>query len=166
MGPFARGSRFPETLRGKTALNTRNFFSELKRRNVYKAAVAYAVVAWLLIQIATQTFPFLQIPDWALRLVIMLLVLGFPIALILAWAFEMTPEGLQRTCESDVTPALSTRAQAATAHPARSPHAIALLPLENVAGQPSEEYFADGMTEALITDLAKIRGLRVISRGQ
>jgi len=69
-----------------------SFFRELKRRNVYRVAVAYAVVAWLLIQIATQTFPFFDIPNWAVRLVVLLLVLGFPVALVLAWAFELTPE--------------------------------------------------------------------------
>jgi hypothetical protein len=78
-------------------VNLSNLFIELKRRNVYKVAIAYAVVAWLLMQIATQVFPFLEIPNWAIRLVIMLLALGFPIALILAWAFELTPEGIKRT---------------------------------------------------------------------
>jgi hypothetical protein len=80
-------------------MNPRNFFAELKRRNVYKVAVAYAVVAWLLIQVATQVFPFFEIPNWAIRLVVLLLILGFPIALILAWAFEITPEGIVRTEE-------------------------------------------------------------------
>src|SRR5580700_6309687 len=70
-----------------------NFFSELKRRNVYKVAVAYAVVGWLLAQIATQIFPFLEIPNWVVRLVIVLIAIGFPIALVIAWAFEATPEG-------------------------------------------------------------------------
>src|SRR6187200_1334449 len=77
-----------------------SFFSELKRRNVYKVAVAYAVVGWLLVQIATQTFPFFEVPNWTVRVVILLVVIGFPIALIIAWASELTPEGLQRT-ESD-----------------------------------------------------------------
>ena len=76
-----------------------NFFSELKRRNVYKVAVAYAVVAWLLIQVATQVFPFFDIPNWAVRLVVLLLALGFPVALILSWAFEITPEGIKRESE-------------------------------------------------------------------
>ena len=79
-----------------------NFFGELKRRNVYKVAVAYAVVAWLLMQIATQIFPFFEIPNWAVRLVVLLLILGFPVALILAWAFEITPEGIKR--ESEIAP--------------------------------------------------------------
>jgi len=68
-------------------VNPKNFFAELRRRNVYKVAIAYAVVAWLLMQIATQVFPFLEIPNWAIRLVIMLIVIGFPIALVIAWAF-------------------------------------------------------------------------------
>src|SRR6476646_7721897 len=74
-----------------------SFFAELKRRNVYKVAVAYAVVGWLLIQIATQVFPFLEIPNWAIRLVIALIAIGFPIALVIGWAFELTPEGIKRT---------------------------------------------------------------------
>jgi serine/threonine-protein kinase len=77
----------------------RNFFRELKRRNVYKAAVAYLVASWLLIQIATQVFPFFEIPNWAVRLVILLLILGFPAALIFSWAFEITPEGIKRESE-------------------------------------------------------------------
>jgi TolB-like protein/Tfp pilus assembly protein PilF len=74
-----------------------NFFSELKRRNVYKVAVAYAVVGWLLVQVATQVFPFFEIPNWAVRFVVLAIVIGFPIALVIAWAFELTPEGLKRT---------------------------------------------------------------------
>src|SRR6476469_1559137 len=76
-----------------------NFFAELKRRNVYKVAVAYAVASWLLIQIATQVFPFFEIPNWAVRLVVIILSIGFPIALILSWAFEITPEGIKRESE-------------------------------------------------------------------
>src|ERR1700731_435854 len=79
-----------------------NFLAELKRRNVYKVAVAYAVVSWLLIQVATQVFPFFEIPNWAVRLVVLLLILGFPVALILSWAFEITPEGIKR--ESEIGP--------------------------------------------------------------
>ena len=78
-----------------------SFFAELKRRNVYKVAVAYAVVAWLLMQVASQIFPFFEIPNWIVRLVILLLVIGFPVALIIAWAFEVTPEGIKRTEAAD-----------------------------------------------------------------
>jgi TolB-like protein len=79
-----------------------NFFSELKRRNVYKVAVAYAVVGWLLVQVATQVFPFFEIPNWAVRLIVLGIVIGFPIALVIAWAFELTPEGLKRTEDVDL----------------------------------------------------------------
>src|SRR6202051_4180728 len=81
-----------------------NFFAELKRRNVYKVAVAYAVVGWLLAQIATQIFPFLEIPNWVVRLVIVLIAIGFPIALVIAWAFEATAEGIKRTQVADAMP--------------------------------------------------------------
>src|SRR5438132_7922425 len=74
-----------------------NVFAELKRRNVYKVAVAYAVVGWLLVQITTQVFPIFEIPNWALRLIVLVIIIGFPIALVIAWAFELTPEGLKRT---------------------------------------------------------------------
>src|SRR5215467_7425204 len=77
----------------------KNFFAELKRRNVYKVAVAYLVASWLLIQIATQVFPFFEVPNWAVRLVVLLLILGFPAALIFSWAFEITPEGIKRESE-------------------------------------------------------------------
>ena len=79
-----------------------NFFAELKRRNVYKVAVAYAIVGWLLVQVATQVFPFLEIPNWVVRLVIVLVAIGFPIALVIAWAFELTPEGIKRTEDVDL----------------------------------------------------------------
>src|SRR6476660_1060305 len=78
-----------------------SFFVELKRRNVYKVAIAYAVVGWLLKQVATQVFPFFEIPNWAVRLVVLAIVAGFPIALVIAWAFELTPEGLKRTEDVD-----------------------------------------------------------------
>src|SRR6516165_2509672 len=86
-------------------MNPKIFFGELKRRNVYKVAVAYAVVAWLLMQVSSQIFPFFEIPNWAVRLVVLLLIIGFPVALILAWAFELTPEGIKRA--ADVNPGRS-----------------------------------------------------------
>ena len=84
-----------------------NFFAELKRRNVYKVAVAYAIVGWLLVQVATQVFPFFEIPNWAVRLVVLAIVIGFPIALVIAWAFELTPEGLKRTEDVDACDAVA-----------------------------------------------------------
>jgi TolB-like protein len=101
MGSFAWRPAFPKALRGKAPVNARNILTELKRRNVYKVAAAYAVVGWLLIQVATQVFPFLEIPNWAIRLVIFVTAIGFPIALIIAWAFELTPEGIKRTEAAD-----------------------------------------------------------------
>jgi TolB-like protein len=94
----AKGKRYP----ARTGMNRRNFFAELKRRHVYRVAIAYAVVAWLLVQVATQVFPFFEIPTWIVRLVVLLTVLGFPVALVVAWAFEMTPEGLKRA--GDIAP--------------------------------------------------------------
>ncbi len=173
----------------RQAVNPRKFFSELKRRNVYKVAIAYAVVAWLLMQIATQVFPFLEIPNWAIRLVIMLIVIGFPIALIIAWAFELTPEGLKRTEFADELPKKPVRSRAwiyvvviagvisaslfflgrYTAPnkqgwradlPGKS---LAVLPFANLSGNPENAYFAAGIQDEIITRLAKIAQLKVVS---
>src|SRR5713101_4244563 len=95
-GSGSRPGRSAVDERGRESIN---FFAELKRRNVYKVAVAYAVASWLLIQIATQVFPFFEIPNWAVRLVVLLLIAGFPVALIFSWAFEITPEGIKRESE-------------------------------------------------------------------
>ncbi len=174
----------------KQAVNPRNFFSELKRRNVYKVAIAYGVVAWLLVQIATQVFPFLEIPNWAIRLVIMLIVIGFPIALVVAWAFELTPERLKRTESADELPKKLARSRAwiyvvviAGAISAglffvgryTAPNkqggpigvvtkSIAVLPFENLSHDPDNAYFADGIQEEILTRLSKIADLKVISR--
>src|SRR5207244_6846996 len=94
---------FPYTTLFRSAMNLRTFFAELKRRNVYKVAVAYAVVGWLLVQVTTQVFPIFEIPNWALRLIVLAIIIGFPIALVIAWAFELTPEGLKRTEDVDLT---------------------------------------------------------------
>src|SRR2546426_12020172 len=88
------------------------FFAELKRRNVYKVAVAYAVVGWLLIQVTTQVFPIFEIPNWAARLIVLTIIIGFPVALVLAWAFELTPEGLKRTEDVDLATQPHTKSHA------------------------------------------------------
>jgi TolB-like protein len=169
-------------------VNPRNFFAELKRRNVYKVAVAYAVVAWLLMQIASQIFPFFEIPNWAVRFVVLAIIIGFPIALILAWAFELTPEGVKRT---EVADAAHERSRAAVwiyvvaigaalsvglfvlGHymapnkqsglaelPGKS---LAVLPFANLSGNPENAYFAAGIQDEIITRLAKIGQLKVVS---
>ncbi len=132
-----------------------NFFAELKRRKVYRVAIAYAVVAWLLIQIATQVFPFFEIPNWAVRLVIVLLVLGFPVALILSWAFDLTPKGIIRTTDAIPKPRLDA------AVPEKS---IAVLPFENLSDDQQNTYFADGIQDDILSSLAKVADLKVISR--
>src|SRR3989440_1309702 len=168
-----------------------NFFSELKRRNVYKVAVAYAIVGWLLVQIATQVFPFFEIPNWAVRLIVLLIVIGFPIALVIAWAFEMTPEGLKRTGNVDLAAAAQRPRHRAwvfviiiagamslglfflgriTAPNKQSGanevslKSIAVLPFENLSSDKENAYFADGIQEEILTRLAKIADLKVISR--
>jgi adenylate cyclase len=169
-------------------VNPRNLFAELKRRNVYKVAIAYAVIAWLLMQIATQVFPFLEIPNWAIRLVIMLLALGFPVALVIAWAFELTPEGLKRTEVADAEPGKASRnkawiyvviiagaisvgvfclgrytssKQSGAELPAKS---IAVLPFDNQNRDPDTDYLSDGIPESIINSLSQLPQLRVMAR--
>jgi hypothetical protein len=91
-------------------MNLPAFFDELKRRNVYKVAAAYVVAAWLLVQVATQVFPFFDIPNWIVRLVVILLIFGFPVALVLAWAFEITPQGVKRARDVDPNKTVSRAA--------------------------------------------------------
>jgi TolB-like protein/Tfp pilus assembly protein PilF len=171
-------------------MNLEKFLTELKRRNVYKVAVAYAVVAWLLIQVATQVFPFFEVPNWAVRFVVLLIIIGFPIALVIAWAFELTPEGLKRTEVADALPAprsrsrvwiyvvliagalsaglfflgrftASTKQSVLAEVPSKS---IAVLPFDNLSRDPDNAYFASGIQDEIITRLAKIGDLKVISR--
>jgi len=171
----------------RQAVNPRNFFSEVKRRNVYKVAIAYAVVAWLLMQAASQIFPFFEIPNWAVRLVVLLLIMGFPVALILAWAFELTPEGLKRTEVADELPRKSERNRAwiyvviiagAVAaslfffgrYPSSkqgaemSEKSIAVLPFENRSEDKANAYFAEGVQDEILTRLSRIADLKVTSR--
>src|SRR5436309_9647975 len=97
-GSGSRPGRSAVDERGRESIN---FFAELKRRNVYKVAVAYAVAGWALSQGIAQVFPVFEIPNWVVRLVIALVVIGFPIALVIAWAFEATPEGIKRAEVAD-----------------------------------------------------------------
>src|SRR5947209_3302055 len=85
-------------------MNSRSFFAELKRRNVYKVAVAYIVAGWALSQGIAQVFPVFEVPNWVIRLIVLLIIIGLPIALVLAWMFELTPEGIKRTATADAMP--------------------------------------------------------------
>ena len=140
----------------------KSFFAELKRRKVHRVAIAYAVAAWLLIQIATQVFPFFEIPNWAVRLIVLVLVLGFPIALMLSWIFDLTPQGIRRTEESDRSLAALPVGPAAIRNiPEKS---IAVLPFENLSDDKENEYFAAGVHNDILSNLAKVADLKVISR--
>jgi TolB-like protein/Tfp pilus assembly protein PilF len=174
-----------------------NFFSELKRRNVYKVAAAYAVIGWLLVQVATQVFPFFEIPNWAVRLVVLIIIVGFPIALVIAWAFELTPQGLKRAEDVDLAVQGRRKSHAwiyivivgavfsiglffigrytarntASAAPTERPtglstpqKSIAVLPFENLSDDKNAAYFADGIQDEILTKLASIADLKVISR--
>ncbi len=171
-----------------------NFFAELKRRNVYKVAVAYAVVAWLLIQAASIFFPAFDAPPWVMKIFIIVIIFGFPVALIFSWAFEITPEGIK--LESEIAPNKSiarrtgrkivavTIALAVVAaglfvyqlvrsksDSSGSPTAatianksIAVLPFDNLSRDPDNAYFCEGVQDEILTRLAKIADLKVISR--
>src|SRR6266700_5976151 len=156
-------------------MNLKKFFAELKRRNVYKVAVAYAIVGWLVMQIAATVVPALHLSDAITSAVVLLVILGFPIALIIAWAFELTPEGLKRTEFADELPKKSVRSYAwiyvvviagaisvalfffgrysatskqsgLTGLPAKS---IAVLPFDNLSRDPDNAYFAEGVQDEI-----------------
>jgi TolB-like protein/Flp pilus assembly protein TadD len=173
-------------------MNQRDFFAELKRRNVYKVAVAYAIVGWLMVQIATQVFPFLEIPNWVVRLVIVLVAAGFPIALVIAWAFELTPEGIKRTEDVDLAASARQprkhawifvvivgatlsiglffigryvgRTTASAAGNEVPAKSIAVLPFDNLSRDPDNAFFAEGVQDEILTRLAKVADLKVIAR--
>src|SRR6202171_4367207 len=168
-----------------------NFFAELKRRNVYKLAVAYAVVAWLTIQAASIFLPAFNAPQWAMQIVILVLVVGFPIALAFSWAFEITPEGIVRESEGQadqsithrtgrklvaltiVLPVIATgvlifqfvRARSTSQSAATiSNKSIAVLPFDNLSDDKSNAYFSEGVQDEILTRLAKVANVKVIAR--
>ena len=173
-------------------MNPKNFFGELKRRNVYKVAVAYAVAGWALAQGIAQVFPVFDIPNWAVRLIVLVLVIGFPIALVIAWAFESTPEGIKRTEDVDldaqkrapkkhawiyvvvIGAAISIAlfflgrytAGNKTAETTNelSAKSIAVLPFDNLSRDPDNAFFAEGVQDEILTRLAKVADLKVIAR--
>jgi len=169
--------------------NPKSFFGELKRRNVYKVAVAYIVAGWALAQGLAQVLPIFAVPNWVIQLLVLLIILGLPVALGLAWAFELTPEGLKRTEEVDeaaaarhkkrawiyvvIAGALAsiglfslgryTAAPTQTAAVDNSVKSIAVLPFENLSDDKQNTYFADGVQDQILTNLARVSDLRVIS---
>ena len=170
----------------------RNFFSELRRRNVYKVAVAYGVVSWLLIQAASILLPTFEAPSWVMKAFVVILALGFVLALSISWAFEMTPEGMKRTADVSAEEVRSMpywskkkfagfivgvaviaaalfvfqlfRAPSSISTANVSNKSIAVLPLLNESGNPQDEYFSDGLSEELIAALGQIKDLKVIGR--
>ena len=171
------------------AMNLGHFFAELKRRNVYKVAVAYLVAGWALAQGLAQVLPVFSVPNWVIQLLVVLIILGLPVALGLAWAFELTPEGLKRTDEVDDIAAAAHKKRAwlyivivgvsasiglfflgrYSAAPTQNAAAdvsvksIAVLPFENLSDDKQNTYFADGVQDQILTNLAKVSELRVIS---
>jgi len=171
-----------------------SLFKELKRRNVVRVAIAYAIAAWLLIEITATTFPILKLPDWSVTLVTVLVLIGFPLALIFAWAFELTPEGLKKEKDVDRSESIthftgrkldfiiiaimamaiivlvSDRLDWLTDSPDRDDRlsvirkSVAVLPFVNRSADASDAYFVDGIHDDLLTQLSKIRALKVISR--
>jgi TolB-like protein/Flp pilus assembly protein TadD len=168
-----------------------SFFSELKRRNVFRAAAFYAASSWLLVQVATQVFPFFHIAEWVVRWIVVAAIIGFPFALVLSWFYEWTPEGLQ--LESEISPNQSVIRQTskkldkwiiailvlavvlllanqfvwhkdAPEGATIADQSIAVLPLTNEGGAKEEQYFSDGLSEDLITALSQFAGLKVIAR--
>src|SRR5438105_7105028 len=172
-------------------MKARDFVDELKRRNVYKVAVAYAVVGWLVIQVSSTVLPTFHAPEWVVQTLIVLVAVGFPIALVIAWAFELTPEGIKRTEDVDIPAGRGSRKHtwiyvvligagfsiglffagrytarnsggaARTELPAKS---IAVLPFDNLSRDPDNAYFAEGVQDEILTRLAKVADLKVISR--
>ena len=169
-------------------MNPTQFFTELKRRNVYKVAVAYIVAGWALSQGIAQVFPVFDVPIWAIRLLVLLIIVGLPVALVLAWMFEITPEGLKRTETADaagqqsksrtwiyvalIGAAISVMlfflgrytAPIQRAAAGAAGKSIAVLPFANLSEDKANAYFAEGIQEEILTRLAKIADLKVISR--
>jgi len=171
-------------------MNPRSFFSELKRRNVYKVAITYAVVAWLLVQVGSILFPTFEVPSWVMKVYVTAIAAGFLVALVMAWAFELTPQGLKRTEVADaaqehsarggwiavivITTALSLglfllgRYTASQAAPRErgvaTQRSVAVLPFENLSDDKSNAYFATGIQDEILTRLARLNELKVISR--
>jgi len=147
-----------------------SLFTELKRRNVFKVAAAYIIVAWLLLQVSDTLVPALHLPEWFHSGVAFLLILGFPLAMIFAWAFELTPEGLKlehrvdgaQSTQTLVEPESQEKGNTSDTTPSEA--SIAVLPFVNLSSDSEQEYFSDGISEELLNLLAKVSGMYVTAR--
>ena len=140
-------------------MNLKKFFAELKRRRVYGVAIAYAVSGWALAQGIAQVFPVFDIANWVVRFIVLLIVLGFPVALVLSWFFDLTRYGIVRTLDAE--PA-SKIAVVQTARPPEK--SIAVLPFDNQNRDPGTDYLSDGIPESIINSLSQLPQLRVMAR--
>jgi adenylate cyclase len=135
------------------------YFEELKRRKVVRVCIAYLVGSWLLLQIADATFEPLNLPEWSTTMVLWLLILGFPVALFLAWALEVTPDGIRRTQKRQIPKSTASHDKADQPVPA-----IAVLPFADMSPEKDQDHFCEGMAEEIINSLTRIRGVQVASR--
>src|SRR6266478_4407888 len=143
----------------RLTMDAGKFFAELKRRRVYRVAIAYAVGGWALAQGVAQVFPVFDIPNWVVRLIVLLIVLGFPVALVLSWFFDLTRYGIVRT------PNVNSLETEAIQRPTNSSeHSIAVLPFADLSPGQDHDYFSDGIAEEILTALSKIDHLRVAAR--
>jgi adenylate cyclase len=157
--------------RGQILESINRYYGELRRRKVVRVALVYIVAAWVLIEAASVLFPQLLLPDWSVRLVIVLAAAGLPLALVLAWIFDITPEGVQRTPPITSPPEEAREQTAAPRLPSAAPavvppqkHSLAVLPFRSIGGDRESEYFSEGLAEDLLIVLAQLRGLRVAGR--
>ena len=142
-------------------LSAKEFLAELRRRRVFRVLILYALAGWVVIQVASTVLPNLNVPPWGVTLVIMLVALGLPLAVVLAWAFDVSDGGVRRTLALE--PALvSARPGMIAGDEGR--RSIAVLPFVNMSGDPQNEYFSDGISEEILNLLAKLPKLRVSSR--
>ncbi|MEJ2515341.1 MAG: tetratricopeptide repeat protein [Gammaproteobacteria bacterium] len=143
----------------------RSFFRQLRDRKVFRAGIVYLAAAWLVMQVADVVMPALHLPDWSLTLIVVALIIGFPVALVLAWAFELTPDGLRPDPAGARPDAADSDGDAAPARAGRDgTPSVAILPFLDLSADRDNEYFVDGLTEELLTCLAEVQGLRVASR--
>jgi TolB-like protein/tetratricopeptide (TPR) repeat protein len=140
-------------------VDLKNFLAELKRRKVYSVAIAYVVAGWALAQGIAQVFPVFDIPNWVVRLMVLLIVLGFPVALALSWFFDLTRYGIVRTPDRAPEAKIDTVSRASSTE-----RSIAVLPFNDLSPARDHDYFSDGIAEEILTTLAKIDGLRVAAR--